>query len=312
MLLSYIGRRLLTMVPVTLGVTLLVFFSIHLVPGDPARTFLGDRATPSTVAALRHAWGLDRPLPMQYWLFMNRLAHGDFGKSLFYQSSTIDLLGQHVVVTLLLLLYGAVGAVLVSVPLAALATIRPGGSADHIVRIIGTVGIGMPSFWVGIILIILFGLVVPLFPVAGYGDTWPAHLWSLVLPGVTIAISIAPMLVRSLRASLIEALGSDYVAFARAKGVRPSRVLLGYGLRNASVSAVSVLGVNIGFLVGGTVIVENVFALPGLGTLMIHSILDRDFPVVQGITLVFAVLVVIVYLLTDITYALLDPRVRLT
>jgi len=312
MLLRYVVRRLVLMIPVAFGVTLLVFFSIHLVPGDPALSFLGDRATPAAVAALRHNWALDRPLPVQYWLFLSRLAHGNLGRSLFYQSSTMGLLSRHVVVTLLLLLYGAVGAVLFSIPLAALATIRPGGLADHAVRIIGMVGIGMPSFWVGIILIILFGLVVPVFPVAGYGDTWPAHLWALVLPGATIAVSIAPMLVRSLRASLIEALGSDFVAFARAKGVTPARVFVRYGLRNAAISAVNVLGVNIGFLVGGTVVIENVFALPGLGTLMVHSVLDRDFPVVQGITLVFAMLVVVVYLLTDIAHALLDPRVQLS
>ncbi len=312
MLARYVARRLLLLVPVVFGVTLLLFFSIHLVPGDPARSFLGDRATPSAVAALNKAWGLDHPIPVQYWLFLDRLVHGNLGQSLFYQSSTAGLLVGRLPVTLLLLVYGAVGSVIISVPLATLAALHPGGAADHSVRVVGTVGIGMPSFWVGTCLIILFGLVVPVFPVGGYGETWPSHLWSLVLPGLTIAISVSPMLVRSLRTSLIEALGSDYVAFARAKGASPSVVLTRYGLRNAAVAAVSVLGVNIGFLVGSTVVIENVFALPGLGSLMVQSILDRDFPVVQGITLVFAVLVVLVYLLTDLAYAVLDPRVRLT
>jgi peptide/nickel transport system permease protein len=312
MLARYVARRLLLLVPVVFGVTLLLFFSIHLVPGDPARSFLGDRATPSAVAALNRAWGLDHPIPVQYVLFLDRLVHGNLGESLFYQSSTAGLLVSRLPVTLLLLAYGAVGSVIISVPLATLAALRPGGAADHGVRVVGTVGIGMPSFWVGTCLIILFGLVVPIFPVGGYGQTWPSHLWSLVLPGLTIAISVSPMLVRSLRTSLIEALGSDYVAFARAKGAGPVVVLTRYGLRNAAVAAVSVLGVNIGFLVGSTVVIENVFALPGLGSLMVESILDRDFPVVQGITLVFAVLVVLVYLLTDLAYALLDPRVRLT
>lgn len=312
MLTRYIVRRILLIVPVAFGVTFLVFFSIHLVPGDPARSFLGQHATPAAITALRHKWALDQPLAVQYWLFLSRLAHGNLGRSLFYQSSVVGLLTGHSVVTLLLLAYGAVGAVLIAIPLAALATVHPDGLADHAIRFIGTIGLGMPSFWVGIILIILFGLLVPIFPVAGYGDSWPSHLWSLALPGITIAVSIAPMLIRSLRASLIEALGSDYVAFARAKGTTPLRVFLRYGLRNASVSAVSVLGVNIGFLAGGTVVIENVFALPGLGTLMVHSVLNRDFPVVQGITLVFAILVIIVYLLTDVAYALLDPRVQLS
>lgn len=312
MLTRYILRRLLLLVPIIFGVTLLVFFSIHLVPGNPARSFLGEHATPAAIAALDHQWGLNHPIPVQYWLYLLRLLHGNLGQSLFYQSSVSSLIVGHVPVTLLLLLYGAVGAILISVPLAALAAIRPGGVADHIVRIAGTVGLGMPSFWIGTSLILLFSVAIRIFPVGGYGTTWPSHFWSLVLPGITIAVSIAPMLLRSLRTSLIEVLGSDYVAFARAKGTGSKTVLFKYGLRNAGVAAVSVLGINIGFLVGGTVIVENVFGLPGLGQLMIQSILQRDFPVVQGITLIFAIVVVLVYLLTDIAYALLDPRVQLS
>jgi peptide/nickel transport system permease protein len=310
-LLRYIARRLALMVPVALGVTLLTFFSIHLVPGDPARTFLGDRATPQTVAALHRAWGLDHPIPVQYWLFMDRLLHGNLGKSLFYQSSVAGLIIGRLPVTLLLLAYAAVGAVLISVPLALAAARRPDSIADQAVRAVGIAGIGMPSFWVGTILIIVLALHAGLFPVAGYGSSLPGHLWSLVLPGLTVAISIAPMLVRSLRTAMIDALNSDYVAFARAKGAGGTAVLLRYGLRNASISAVTILGINIGFLVGGTLVIENVFALPGLGSLMVQSVLDRDFPVVQGITLIFAVIVVLVYLLTDVAYALLDPRVRL-
>jgi peptide/nickel transport system permease protein len=312
MLTRYIVRRLLLLIPIIFGVTLLVFFSIHMVPGNPARSFLGEHATPSAISALDHAWGLDHPIPVQYWLYLGRLLHGNLGQSLFYQSSVSSLIVGHVPVTLLLLLYGAVGAVIFSVPLAALAAIRPGGAADHVVRIAGTVGLGMPSFWIGTSLILLFSVVIKIFPVGGYGTTWPSHFWSLVLPGITIAVSIAPMLLRSLRTSLIEVLGSDYVAFARAKGTGSKTVLFKYGLRNAGVAAVSVLGINIGFLVGGTVIVENVFGLPGLGQLMIQSILERDFPVVQGITLIFAIVVVLVYLLTDVAYALLDPRVQLS
>ncbi len=312
MLARYVARRLLLLVPVGLGVTLLVFFSIHLVPGDPARTFLGDRATPSAVAALHREWGLNKPLPVQYWLFLKRLVHGNLGQSLFYQASTTSLLASHLPVTLMLLLYGATGAVVIALPLAVLAALHPDGIADHLVRAIGVVGIGMPSFWVGTMLILVLALHLGLFPVAGYGQTFGQHLESLVLPGLTVALSIAPMLVRSVRQGMIEALNSDYVAFARAKGTDSVTVLLRYGLRNAAIPAVSVLGINIGFLVGGTLVVENVFALPGLGTLMVQSILNRDFPVVQGITLVFAVLVLLVYLLTDLAYALLDPRVRLT
>jgi peptide/nickel transport system permease protein len=311
MLLRYISRRLLLLVPVVFGVTLLVFLSIHMVPGSPAYVFLGPHATKTSVAAFNNEWGLNKPLPDQYWLFLKRLVHGNFGSSLFYQSSVTSILASRIPVTLLLLGFGATFSVILAVPMAALAAINPGKWVDQIVRFIGTVGLGMPSFWIGTTLIILFGLVFPIFPVGGYGATWPAHIWSLMLPSITIAISIAPTLLRSLRTSLIEALGSDYVAFARAKGTSSGTIMLKYGLRNASIAAVSVLGINIGFLVGGTVVIENVFGLPGLGQLMVQSILSRDFPVVQAITLIFSVLVVLVYLLTDISYAILDPRVRL-
>ena len=311
MLLRYVARRLLLMVPVALGVTLLVFFSIHMVPGSPAYTFLGPHATKTSVAAFNHQWGLDRPLPLQYWLFLDRLAHGNLGDSLFYQSSVTSLITSRLPVTLTLLAGGAVLSVIIAVPLAAIAAVKSGKVTDQIIRFLSTAGLGMPSFWIGTTLIILLGLTFPLFPVGGYGNGFWGHVDSMFLPCLTIAISIAPMLLRSLRTSLIDALGSDYVAFARAKGTSARTVLFRYGFRNAAVSAVSVLGINIGFLVGGTVVIENVFALPGLGQLMITSILDRDFPIVQGITLIFSVIVILVYLLTDVTYALLDPRVRL-
>jgi peptide/nickel transport system permease protein len=299
------------MIPVALGVTLLVFFSIHMVPGSPAYTFLGPHATPSSVAAFNQEWGLNKPVPVQYVLFLGRLVHGNLGNSLFYQSSVSALIGTRLPVTLVLLIGGAIFSVLIAVPFAAWAAVRPGKIADQIIRFSATAGLGMPSFWIGTTLIILLGLTIPLFPVGGYGDGFWGHVYSMILPCLTIAISIAPMLLRSLRTSLIDALGSDYVAFARAKGVSARTVLLKYGFRNASIAAVSVLGINIGFLVGGTVVIENVFALPGLGQLMIESILDRDFPIVQGITLLFSIIVIVVYLLTDVAYALLDPRVRL-
>ena len=311
MLLRFIRHRLLLLVPVVIGVTLLVFFSIHLVPGSPAYTFLGPHATKASVAAFNNQWGLNRSLPQQYWFFLDRLVHGSLGTSLFYQSSVTSILVNRIPVTLLLLAFGATFSIILAVPLAALAAINPGKSVDQIVRFVSMIGLGMPSFWIGTTLIILFGLVLPIFPVGGYGQSWPSHLWSLMLPSITIAISIAPTLLRSLRTSLIEALGSDYVAFARAKGTNAGTILYKYGLRNASIAAVSVLGINIGFLVGGTVVIENVFGLPGLGQLMVQSILSRDFPVVQAITLIFSVIVVLVYLLTDISYAVLDPRVRL-
>lgn len=298
------------MVPVAVGVTVLVFFLVHLVPGDPARSMLGVRATDRAVAILHHRWGLDQPLPNQYVLFMGRLIHGDLGDSLFYRVPTTTLIVGRLPVTLLLLLYAAILSVLISVPVATLAATHKNGLIDQVVRAIPLVGLGMPTFWVGIMLILFLGLQLRLFPVGGYGQDLPGHLYSMFLPGLTVAIALAPLLIRSLRASMLQVLDSEYVATARSKGLSETRVLLRHVLRNAAIPTVTVLGVNIGFLVGGTLIVENVFALPGIGNLMIVSIFDRDFPVVQGVTLVFGVLVVLVNLTTDVTYSLLDPRVR--
>jgi peptide/nickel transport system permease protein len=308
--LSYVGRRLLQMVPVALGVTILVFFMVHLIPGDPARTMLGARATDQAVAQLRHEWGLDRPLMEQYWLFMKRLAQGDLGDSLFYDTPVLSLIFERVWPTVWLLAYATVLALLISVPLATLAATRKDGSVDQLVRAIPLFCLGMPPFWIGIVLILLLGLRVPLFPVGGYGDDFLGHLYSMFLPGLTVALFLTPILIRSLRASLLTVLESDYITTARSKGIPERQVLLRHAVRNAIISTVTVLGVNIAFLVGGTLVVEKVFALPGIGALMVDSIFNRDFPVVQGVTLVFAVLVVLVYLITDVVHSLLDPRVR--
>lgn len=178
------------------------------------------------------------------------------------------------------------------------------------VRAIPLVGLGMPSFWVGIMLIWVFGLRLRWFPVGGYGSGFTGHLHSMFLPSLTVAIAISPLLVRSLRASMLHVLESEYVTTARSKGLRRRQVLRRHVLRNAIIPTITVLGINIGFLVGGTLVIENVFALPGIGSLMLTAIFNRDFPVVQGVTLVFAILVVLVTLLTDVTYSLLDPRVR--
>jgi peptide/nickel transport system permease protein len=308
--LSYVGRRLLQMVPVALGVTILVFFMVHLIPGDPARTMLGARATDQAVAQLRHEWGLDRPLMEQYSLFMKRLAQGDLGDSLFYDTPVLSLIFERVWPTVWLIAYATVLALLISVPLATLAATRKDGSVDQLVRAIPLFGLGMPPFWIGIVLILLLGLRVPLFPVGGYGDGFLGHLYSMFLPGLTVALFLTPILIRSLRASLLTVLESDYITTARSKGIPEWQVLLRHAVRNAIISTVTVLGVNIAFLIGGTLVVEKVFALPGIGALMVDSIFNRDFPVVQGVTLVFAVLVVLVYLITDVVHSLLDPRVR--
>ncbi len=307
----YIGRRLVHLLPVAFGITLVVFFMIHLVPGDPARTLLGTRATEEGVAALRAALGLDEPLWQQYLHFLGQLLRGNLGESLFYKAPVNELVMERLPATLWLLVAATVISVLISVPLAVLAASRRGTVTDQTIRAVPLVGLGMPSFWVGIMLILLLSLKAGLFPVSGFGTTPLEHLHSIILPGLTVALALTPILVRSLRTSMIGVLDSDYVVTANAKGLRHSRVILSHTLRNAAVSSVTVLGVNIAYLVGSTLVVERVFALPGLGTLMLDGIFNRDFAVVQGVTLVFAIMVVVINLLTDVAHAALDPRVQL-
>jgi peptide/nickel transport system permease protein len=300
------------MIPVVIGVTIIAFFLIHLIPGDPARTWLGVRATDQAVAALHERWGLDEPLWEQYAMFMQRLFQGDLGESFFYRVPASELIVDRLPVTLWLLAYGTILSILIAVPLATLAATRKNGARDHVVRTVPMVGLGMPQFWVGIMLILLFALKLGWFPVGGFGEGFTGHLRSMFLPSLTVALAIAPILVRSLRVALLDVLESDYVATARSKGIAESRIMTRHALRNAVISTVVILGVNIGFLVGGTIVIEKVFALPGIGALMIDSIFNRDFAVVQGITLFYALLVILVYLVTDLTHATLDPRVKLT
>jgi len=308
---AYILRRLVQAIPVLFGVTLIVFFMIHLVPGDPARTMLGVHATPSRVAALHREWGLDRSVPEQYWLYLKRLLHGNLGTSLFYRVSTASLIRGRLPVTLWLIAYGTILSIVIALPLATLAATRKDRAADQAVRAVPLVGLGFPPFWLGIMLLLAFGLHLGrLFPVGGYGTGFVGHLHSMFLPALTVALGISPLLIRSLRASLLQVLESDYVTTARSKGLSERRVLARHALRNAVVSTVAVLGVNIAFLVGATVVIEQVFALPGIGQLMLNSIFQRDFPVVQGVTLVFGIMVVLVYLATDVLHSFLDPRVR--
>jgi len=307
----YIVRRLLAAVPVLFGVTIIVFFMIHMVPGNPAATLLGSHATTQGIAALDKQLGLDKPVWNQYLDFLDRLLHGNLGHSYFYNASVTSLILGRISATIWLIVAGAVLAVVISVPLAVWAASRPGSAADNVIRAVPLFGLGMPSFWLGIMLVLIFGLKIHLFPVSGFGTTIPEHLRSIVLPGLTVALSLVPILIRSLRTSMINVLGSDYITTARAKGLSGSRVAFGHALRNAAVSSVTVLGVNIAYLIGSTLVIETVFSLPGIGILMVEAIFDSDFPVVQGVTMVFAILVVIVNLLTDIAHASLDPRVRL-
>ncbi len=308
---QYIVRRLVQMVPVLIGITIIVFTLIQIIPGDPATTMLGVHARPESIAALNHELGLDKPLWKQYGFYVGRVARLDLGDSLKFKVSVLSLLEKRMQVSLLLIAYATVLTILVALPLGVIAALKKDSLFDQIVRGVLMVTMVMPGFWVGILLLILFSIKLGLFPVSGYGDGITAHLHHLFLPALTIALSLAPILVRSLRGSILEAMGSDYVKTARAKGLREGAVVLAHVLRNALIPAVTLLGLSVGYLMGGTVIIENVFGLPGAGKLLVDSIGARDYPVVQSTTLIFAALVIFVNLLTDIIYSFLDPRVRL-
>jgi peptide/nickel transport system permease protein len=307
----FILRRLAQMVPVLFGITLVVFALLQLIPGDPATTMLGLQARPEAVAALRHELGLDRPLWEQYLRYLGNVVTFDLGDSLKFKVSVASLLGDRLEVSLALIVYATVLMIVLSLPLGIISALRKDGIFDQVTRVFLMVTLVMPAFWVGILFLTYFSVKLQLFPVAGYGEGWREHLHHLFLPALTIALSIVPMLVRALRTSILEAMASDYVRTARAKGVREQAVVATHVLRNALIPALTLLGLSVGYLLGGTVIVENVFSLPGAGKLLVDAITARDYPLVQSTTLVFAILVIAVNLLTDVIYTFLDPRVRL-
>ena len=307
---GFVVQRLLLLIPVAVGVTIIAFFMVHLIPGDPAATILGIHATPKAVALLHQQWGLNRPLASQYWLFLDRLLHGNLGQSIFYGGSVTSLILSHLPPTLWLLAYTTVLTVLISVPLAVLAASRRDGVRDHVVRAVPLVGLGMPPFWLGFLLIYAFAISLHLFPVSGYCSGFTGHLQSMFLPSLTVALALTPVVIRSLRASMLNVLTAEYIVTARSKGVSSRRLFQRHVLRNAVIPAVTVLAINIGFLVGATVIIEQIFAIPGLGSYLLGAVLPGDLPVIQGVVLVYVLMQVLLSLAVDLGYGLLNPKVR--
>lgn len=294
-----------------LGVVLAVFFLLRLVPGDPARMILGERATPESVAALRSQLGLDQPLLAQLGDFaVSVFTRGDTGTSLVYNVSTRELILQRAPVTLQLVALAVLFSVVIAVPLAVVAARHKDKLVDHLVRIIPTVGLGMPTFWVGLLLIILFAVTLKWFPVGGIGTTPWDPLRSLVLPALSVSLALTPPLVRSLRSELLEVFSADFVTTLRAARIPERRVLFVHILRNAALPTLTLLGVNVSYLIGGTLVVEQVFGINGLGSLLFSAISNRDFPVVQGVALFCALSVVVISLLLDAAVYRLDPRMR--
>ena len=307
---KFILYRPVQLIPVLFGISIVTFVLIHAIPGDPARLLLGAKATPEAVAAIHAKYGLDRTVAVQYLFFIWNLLQGQLGLSIIYKAPVLLVVADRIIPTLFLLSYAVVLAVVLSVVLGSLAAAHRGRAIDQAIRLFSTIGLGLPAFWLGIVLIMLLSIDLGWFPVSGYGDDLPDRLHHLFLPASTVALAIAPVLTRNLRASLIAESTADYVSAAKAKGLPRHVIFFHHIFRNSLIPTVNLLGVNIGWLIGGTVVVETVFSVPGLGSLLVSSIFARDYLVVQAVTLMLALGVVATNFLVDVVTVALDPRIQ--
>lgn len=312
-MLTFLLRRVVATVPVLVIVALIVFLMTRLAPGDPAALIVGDTGTSADIARVRATLGLDRPLPVQFAAWSAQVLQGQLGESLFMKQTVASLIGQRIEPTLSLAALTVLATVLVAVPLGVLAAWRHGGWLDRALMGFSVLGFSIPTFVIGYLLIWLVALKGGLLPVQGYTrldqGLWP-WLRNLILPGLTLSIVYVALIARVTRAAVAEALTEDYIRTARAKGISERSVLVRHALINAAVPIVTVIGIGIALLIGGVVVTETVFAIPGLGQLTVDAVLSRDYPLIQGITLVFSAIYVLINLLVDVSYLLLDPRIR--
>jgi peptide/nickel transport system permease protein len=272
---------------------------------------LGDRATEASVATMRAQLGLDEPLPVQYFTFLTNAMRFDFGHSIALHAPVRDVILARLGPTILLVLYATAMSLILVLPLAVTSAVKANRLPDQVIRVLMMIAFAMPGFWLALLLIIVFSLKLRLFPTSGLGDPVLPLIASLTLPALTLAFHLAPMQTRTLRASLIENLRADHVEAARARGLSERRVLIRHVLRSSLVATVTIVGINLGFLLGGAVVAEAVFAIPGLGSLLVNAVAARDFPLIQGVTLVFGAGVILISIVIDLVSAALDPRVRL-
>ena len=308
---SFVLKRLLISVPLLMAVVFLVFLLLKVTPGDPARVVAGLRASEEDVAEVRNELGLDDPVVVQYVTYMGDVARGDFGYSFKSRQPVTTLIKDRLEPSLWLVAGGLVISVVFAIPLANWAAARRDGIADQLIRGASLLGIAMPSFWVGLMLIILVALPTGWFPTGGFGDSAAEHLHHIVLPAVTLGISLAPVQIRSLRSSAIRVLESDYVQLGRSIGATGTALMRRFVLRNTVSSMVTIVAIETSFLLFGMVIIETTFGIPGLGQGMVLAASQRDFPAIQGYTLLFAIVVVAVYLVADVINAMIDPRVEI-
>lgn len=301
----YLIKRLLWVFPVLLGSTLIIFFILHLAPGDPVRLMIGSRATPEDYARAYQQLGLDQPLPIQYLTFMGNIFQGDLGYSIIKRETVSSLILSRLSNTLELTLSALFLSYLFALPLGILAAVKQNTLWDYMGMGISLLGISMPGFWLGFLLIFLFSVRLNLFPVSGYGG-----IRYLVLPAFTLSMESAAITARMMRSSMLEVIRQDYIQTARAKGLAKRVVIYKHALKNALIPVITLLGLRLGWLIGGSVIIETVFSRPGLGRLLISSIYNRDYPVVQGIMIILVFTVIIGNIIADILYASVDPRIR--
>ena len=309
--LTYIVKRILQMIPVLVVVSFITFASIRLIPGDPATLMLGSEATPENIEAMRASMGLDKPFLTQYLIFLNQLIHLDFGTSITLNTTVWELFCQKVVVTITLTIATILFAVLISFPMGFLAGKYEDSFFGKAVNALSLAVISVPDFWLGILLLMQFALKHPIFPVGGWGETWAEHFRAIILPAFTACIATTSLLTRNTQANVSEIMKKDYVNFAKSKGLSGWIISTRYIMKNVMVSTITLLVIRITNMISGSVVIETVFALPGLGALLLTAVLKRDYPLVQGLVFLFAVIVLVVNLITDVLYSFLDPRVKL-
>jgi ABC-type dipeptide/oligopeptide/nickel transport system permease component len=307
----YIVHRVALSIVVLFGLLVATFFIIHLVPGDPVAIILAGHATPQAVADTRHQLGLDRPLLDQFWLYVSHMLQGQFGTAFTLNAPVGDLIGQRVGPSALMIGYGMLVSLVIGVPLAITAAVRPNGLVDNAIRLGTTFSFAMAPFWLGLMLSLLLGLELGLFPVSGYESGIGGILRTLTLPALTLGLGLATVVVRTLRSSLLEVLQSEYVDAARSRGLSELRVVGKHAMRNSIMSTITILSVNVGFLIGGTLVLEQVFQIPGVGSLLLEAVRKRDYQLVQALALLSGATVVLASLATDVLQAVIDPRVRL-
>jgi peptide/nickel transport system permease protein len=310
---AYIARRVLATIPVLAIVAMVVFAILHVAPGDPAALIAGDQATPEQIAAIRVKLRLDLPLPEQFVLWVGSALHGDLGTSIFSNRPVASLFLQRLEPTVALAVMTTIIAVVLAVPIGVLAAWRAGSFVDRGVMSIAVLGFAFPVFVVGYILIYIFAMKLKVLPIQGYRPIadgfWP-FVQHLVLPSLALGLSFMALIARITRASVLEVLSQDHIRTARAKGLPARRLLFDHALPNAAVPIVTIIGVGVALLLGGVVVTESVFAIPGLGRLVVDAILSRDYPVIQGTLLIFSLTYVVVNLIVDLVYVAIDPRIR--